>query len=100
MKNAFRAQQLSERLSDKHVNLLRACLDLPVKDERGTFAGEWLKEHCERRGIPFHQGWLTTLSNAGLLAKDDLTRGGKRRYYRVADEVMAREVISSTRTLS
>lgn len=46
------------------------------------------------------QGWPTTLSNAALLAKDDLTRGGRRRYYRVADEALPREVISSTRTLS
>jgi len=98
MRNVIKAECLSKRLSDNHVKLLRACLDLPFKDERGTFAGKWLKDHCERQGIRFHQGWLTTLSNEGLLAKDDLTRGGTRRYYRIADEILAREILEAIGT--
>ena len=94
MNSVNQAEDLAQRLNDEHLLLLQACLDLPIKDDRGTFAGEWLKDYCERKGIPFHQGWLTKLSNEGLLTKDDLTRGGKRRYYRIADEDLAQEVLS------
>jgi hypothetical protein len=44
-------------------------------------------------GLAIHQRWLTKLANEGLLAKDDLTRGGSRRYYRIANVDLARRVL-------
>jgi hypothetical protein len=90
------AETVAPRLDDTHLSLLRVCLDYPHKDNKGSFAGEWIKNECERRGVPFHQAWLTKLVNEGLLVKDDLTRGGKRRYYRITDAELARRVLSLT----
>ena len=81
-------------LNENHLSVLRVCLDFPHKDKAGTFAGEWIKDECERRGLPFHQRWLTLLANHGFLEKDDLVRGGRRRYYRVANAESTESLVS------
>lgn len=96
MLHQTRPETVAARLDETHLALLHVCMEFPHKDKIGSFAGEWIKNECERRNVPFHQAWLTKLVNKGLLAKDDLTRGGKRRYYRIADDELARQVLSLT----
>jgi len=89
-------ETVAARLDETHLSLLRVCMEFAHKDNIGSFAGEWIKNECERQGVASHQAWLSKLVNEGLLAKNDLTRGGKRRYYRIADTELARRVLSLT----
>jgi hypothetical protein len=64
------------------------------KDGYDTFCGEWIKNQCDQQGIAFHQGWLRKLANLGLLERLDSSRGGSRRYYRIKDTSLVREVLA------
>jgi hypothetical protein len=48
---------------------------------------------CQQQRVPFHQGWLTKLANVGLFAKYDSSRRGHRRYYRLKDADLVRDVL-------
>jgi hypothetical protein len=88
-----RVDQILAQLEGVHLRLLRVCQDYP-KDGLGTFCGEWIKNYCEQQGIPFHQGWLRKLANLGLLERHDQSRGGNRRYYRISDTALVREILA------
>jgi hypothetical protein len=75
-----------------HLRLLEVCYGYP-KEESGTFCGEWITNACKQQAVPFHQGWLTKLANVGLLVKDDSSRRGHRRYYRIGNAELVREVL-------
>jgi hypothetical protein len=81
---------VAARLSDRHIAVLQICVEYPSRE----FAGAWIRRECVGRGVAFRQGWLQTLVREGLLVKGDESRGGKRRYYRVADGEWARRVLS------
>jgi hypothetical protein len=81
-----------ERLTADHLRLLEVCLHYP-KGETGSFCGEWIMQACQQQGVLFHQAWLTKLANVGLLVKEDTSRGGHRRYYHLADVVLAQQVL-------
>ncbi len=86
------AESIAAKLTPAHLRLLEVCHGYP-KAEDGTFCGEWIMHACEQQGVPFHQGWLTKLANVGLLAKDDSSRRGHRRYYRLKDAELVRDVL-------
>lgn len=88
-------ESIAAKLTPAHLRLLEVCYGYP-KGESGTFCGEWIMIACGQHGVSFHQAWLTKLANVGLLAKDDSTRGGRRRYYRVKDAELVREVLDLT----
>jgi hypothetical protein len=81
-----------ESLTDDHLRLLEVCLNYP-KGESSSFCGEWIMHACEQQGVPFHQAWLRKLANVGLLAKEDTSRGGHRRYYHLGDVALVRQVL-------
>jgi hypothetical protein len=87
-----------ERLTLDHLCLLEVCLNYP-KGEFGGFCGEWIMQACQQQGVPFHQAWLTKLANVGLLVKEDTSRRGHRRYYRLADAGLVQQVLDRAKTL-
>lgn len=80
-------------LEECHLRVLRVCMDYPT-GEHGTFCGEWIMRRCEQHGVPFHQGWLRKLANVGLLERDDSSRGGNRRYYRLKDKQLLQQFLA------
>lgn len=88
-----RVDEILTQLEDVHLRLLRVCLEYP-KDGYATFCGEWIRSRCEQEGVPFHQGWLRKLANLGLLERLDSSRGGSRRYYRIRDAALVREILA------
>ena len=86
------AEAIAVKLTPAHLRLLEVCYEYP-KGESGTFCGEWIMSACQKQGVPFHQGWLTKLANIGLLMKDDSSRRGHRRYYRLRDAELVKEVL-------
>jgi hypothetical protein len=92
MKSNTRVDHILGQLEHDHLRLLRVCRDYP-KDGNGTFCGRWIKSHCEHEGVPFHQGWLRKLANLDLLEREDSSRGGNRRYYRIKDAALIQEVL-------
>jgi hypothetical protein len=87
------AESIAAKLTSAHLRLLEVCYGYP-KGESGIFCGEWIMSACEQQGVPFHQGWLTKLANVGLLVKDDSSRRGHRRYYRLKDAELVRDVLA------
>lgn len=62
------------------LQVLRVCQDWSRKNPTAEmFAGSWIKSECERQRVPFHQAQLSKLVRAGLLVKEDSSRGGNRR---------------------
>ena len=72
---------------------VRRIADGCAKAEDATLCGEWIMHACEQQGVPFHQGLLTKLANVGLLTKDDPSRRGHRRYYRLKDVELVKDVL-------
>jgi hypothetical protein len=89
-------EAVAVRLTDAHAGVLRVCVEHPSSE----FAGAWIRSACIERGLPFRQGWLQTLVREGLLVKGDESRGGNRRYYRVADREWAVRVLASSTAIS
>jgi hypothetical protein len=87
------AESILKKLTPAPLQVLEVCHEYPRSGD-GAFCGEWNMHSCEQKGIPFHQGWLTKLANVGLLVKDDASRRGHRRYYRVKDAELARDVLA------
>src|SRR5262249_32452189 len=83
--------ETERRLEGNDVELLRVCVEYPAPE----FAGSWIKKECDARGVPFHQARLGRLVREGLLLKGDESRGGRRRYYMIADVERARRILSS-----
>ena len=79
-------------LHRRHLMLLDVCCE---RYPDTSFCGRRMLRHCLDRGIPFHQKWLSKLVTVGLLQKEESTRGGKRRYYRIKDLALARRVADS-----
>src|SRR5690242_7151825 len=79
-------------LTADHLRLLEVCFQYP-KGESGSFCGEWIMHACQKQHIPFHQAWLTKLANVGLLVKEDTSRGGRRRYYRLGEVGLVQQVL-------
>jgi hypothetical protein len=84
---------ISNRLSPAHLQVLGVCIEYP-KSGDGAFCGEWIMHACEKQGVPFHQAWLTKLANVGLLEKEDTSRGGHRRYYKLKNVELAQAVLN------
>jgi hypothetical protein len=93
MHSNAQVDEILAQLEDAQLRLLRVCLEFP-KDGYDTFCGEWIRNQCERQGIAFHQGWLRRLANLDLLERLDSSRGGSRRYYRIKDAALIREVLA------
>lgn len=65
-----------------------ACLTYwnaePVPFDERAICYSWAARCYKNRfGRTFHQSRLQDLARLGLLAKDDASRGGNRRYYRI-----------------
>ena len=56
----------------------------PVPAQGRVICYKWVRgRYRSRFSRDFHQSQLAALSRLGLLAKDDTSRGGHRRYYRI-----------------
>lgn len=71
---------MAEFLNFDDLRLLEVCRNCT---QNGEFCGAWIKIDCDQKGIPFHQAQLGKLVRAGYLEKLELSRAGKRRYYRL-----------------
>jgi hypothetical protein len=71
-------------ISQDDLKLRQVCHEC-TKDENGTFAGSWVQTRCLELGVPFSQAGLGKLVRESHLVKEDSSRGGKRRYYRLAE---------------
>ncbi len=55
----------------------------------------WVEvSYRQRFGGTFHQSMLATLAKFGFLVPDDMSGGGNRRYYRLRDPQMIRELVA------
>ena len=55
----------------------------------------WVEgSYRQRFGRTFHQSMLANLAKLGFLVPDDTSRGGNRRYYRLSDPQMIRELVA------
>lgn len=86
------AEAVGRKLTAAHFQLLEVCSEF-AKSSDGLLCGKWIKDACDRQGIFFHQGWLARLANVGLLTRDDSSRGGHRRYYRLTNPEIAQAVM-------
>jgi hypothetical protein len=86
------AESIGKKLTPAHLQVLDVCLEF-AKTGNGAFCGEWIMHTCQQKGIPFHQGWLTKMVNVSLLLKEDSSRRGHRRYYRIKDAELVRNVL-------
>lgn len=91
---------ISEALGDPELErILWACLNywsseqIPL-DQR-TLCYSWVVSYENKFGLVFHQSRLQHLVHLGFLTKDDTSRGGARRYYRLADPSHLAELLSS-----
>jgi hypothetical protein len=80
---------IDETLTDAELQrVLWACLDywsseeIPL-DERVICYSWVVRRYKTRFGLTFHPSRLQRLTRSGLLMKDDTSRGGNRRYYRI-----------------
>ena len=76
--------------------VLWACqvfwLTEPVPVGERTVCFSWVEpKYMERFGKTFHQSVLGKLADLGYLERDDDSRGGHRRYYRLKDPQLARQ---------
>lgn len=70
--------------SDRIVQAFRECVRR-LGPPDGAICFEWLRPiYRELFGGDLHPSKLIALANRGLLCRDDLTRGGGRRYYTLA----------------
>ena len=53
--------------------------------ERIIYYSWVVRPYEERFGTEFHQSKLRRLASLGFLQQDDTSRGGNRRYYKIAD---------------
>ncbi len=82
--------------------VLWACHDywkresLPMAERAICFA--WVvKPHRSRFKTGFHQSALARLARLGFLQKDDSSRGGNRRYYKLSDPVRLETLLQEWR---
>lgn len=66
------------------VPVLKKCMNLPFLDSLGWFAGKWIQNGNRH---------LRHMADAGLLEKGNLTRGGRRRYYRIKDSALLQKIL-------
>ena len=90
---------INEELADPELQrVLWACLTYwntepnPV-GERAVCYSWVVRCYEDRFGGTFHQSRLQHLARLGLLTKDDTSRGGNRRYYRVTDPTQLAEFL-------
>jgi hypothetical protein len=86
------AASIVKKLTPAHLQLLKVCHEF-AKTSDGAFCGEWIMHTCQEKGLPFHQGWLTKMANLGLLLREDSSRRGHRRYYRLKEAELVRDVL-------
>jgi len=82
---------MNEALIDSELQrVLWACLtysnteQIPI-DERAVCYSWVARRYEDRFGGTFHPSRLQHLARLGLLTKDDTSRGGNRRYYRISN---------------
>jgi hypothetical protein len=81
--------QLDEVTSDRELlQVLWACYDSWERqsgpEQRRVICYTWIvSRHRDRFGARFHQAKLSVLARTGLLEKAGVSRGGRRRYYRL-----------------
>jgi len=80
---------LTEELTDPQLlRILWACLTYwstePSSVDQRSVCYAWVvKVYANKFGGTFHPSRLQYLARLGLLSKDDTSRGGDRRYYRI-----------------
>ena len=88
-----------EALTDPELQrILWACLtywntEQNPFDERAVCYSWVARCYKNRFGRTFHQSKLQHLALLGLLTKDDTSRGGNRRYYRIHDQAQLGEFL-------
>jgi len=90
---------INEALIDPELQrVLWACLSYwstePNPFDERAVCYSWVARCYEGRfGGTFHQSGLQRLARLGLLAKDDTSRGGNRRYYRISNPKRVGELL-------
>jgi hypothetical protein len=85
--------------------VLWACYDawrgesVPEPERTVCYSGVVIL-HLNRFGHMFHHTLMTRLANFGFLVPGDTSRRGHRRFYKLADPVRARELLSQWGLLS
>jgi hypothetical protein len=77
-------------LDDVDRRVLWACYEhwkaTAVSADQRSVCYRWIiRPYADRFGTRFHPSRLAHLARLGWLAKEDSSRGGSRRYYRIAD---------------
>jgi hypothetical protein len=89
----------NEGLTDPELQrVLWACLtywntERNPLNERAVCYSWVVRCYQDRFGGTFHQSRLQHLARLGLLTKDDTSRGGNRRYYRINDPTRLAEFL-------
>jgi hypothetical protein len=89
----------ADRLADPELQrILWACItywdleQVPLEDR--TVCYSWVARCYQNMfGRTFHQSKLQRLARLGLLTKDDTSRGGSRRYYRIKEPAQLAEFL-------
>ena len=90
---------MNEALTDLELQrVLWACLtywntEQSPCDERIVCYSWVARCYSKRFGQTFHQSRLQHLARLGLLIRDDTSRGGNRRYYRINDPIQLAEFL-------
>lgn len=63
--------------------IVKVCLE-EARETKGEFAGAWVLERANKRGIRWFPN-LRLLVSYGILKHEDTTRGGRRAYYTMPD---------------
>lgn len=80
--------------------ILLACLDYATTETcapvEQIICYKWVARRYQARfGGTFHQSRLSDLEQLGVLTKDDTSRGGHRRYYRINDPLALAELLKT-----
>ena len=82
--SGYNAVQRLARERPDWLPIVEACLE-EAKETKGGFAGAWVLQRANKKGITTWFPNLRLLVGYGILKHEDTTRGGRRAYYTMPD---------------